>query len=428
MTELTLASRPFAQDEISSELGPIPPPQRKLRIALSIWSFTPNTGGLQAHAQLLCQHLLRRGHEVHVITRSAARIPVFNDYLFYNEPDSETLIAEVPVRLLQLSHSWAPALWLIQKTIARSASATLGTKLYEIVSSQPMRAATSGFDIIHHIGQATALVGFAAAQAARFHKKPFLIQPTVHPFNAGDSDLDLQLFRKADRLLVHTRFERDYFLSRGFTCPIDIVGNGIEDRADGIGERFRAQFGIQGPIILYLGRKEEDKGYPLVVEAFKRIRSRFPGVKLVCMGPNPYKLPNETCPDILDLDFASEELKHDALAACTCLCVPSIGESFGLVYMEAGRYGKAVIGRDLPVLRELLDNGRGGLLLGKQNPSTNSADLTPDELADGIENLLNNSDTCARLGERCRAISEAFVMDRIVTNFEHSYISSLTSV
>ena len=63
-------------------------------------------------------------------------------------------------------------------------------------------------------------------------------------------------------------FEADHFRSLAYRVPIDVVGSGIEDRADGNAERFRQQTGIAGQMILYIGRKDPDKGYPLVIEKF----------------------------------------------------------------------------------------------------------------------------------------------------------------
>ena len=128
---------------------------------------------------------------------------------------------------------------------------------------------------------------------------------------------------------------------------------------------------------------------------------------------------------LLDLGFVSEQTKHDALAACTCLCVPSVGESFGLIYMEAGRYAKPVVARRLPVLEELLENGRAGLLLGKQNTKENSVDLTAKELAASLQQLLNSPEDRLRLGENCRRVSEKFVWPEAVKRFEAAYQCAL---
>lgn len=399
--------------------------RRKLKIGISIWSFTPNTGGLQAHAQNLCKQLQSRGHAVWVITRSATRIPKYDDYLFFNEPDDDIRVDGIPVRPLRLSHVWSPVLWTILKLAARPASSGLAAGLYEMVAAHPAYVAFAGFDIIHHVGHATALAGFAAARAAKRHGTPFLVQPTAHPLNFGDFSLDFRLYHHADRLLVHTCYERDYFVSKGITCPVEVVYNGIEDRADGQGDRFRVKHRIKGPMILYIGRKAVDKGYPLMVEAFKLLHAKNPEVSLVCMGPASLDAEVKTVAGVVELEHVSADEKHDALAACTCLCVPSEGESFGLVYMEAGRYGKPVVGRRLPVLEELLGREPAAMLLGQPVPSLNRTRLDAGELAEGIQQLLNDEGLRQKIGGACRQVSDAYLWPGVVERFEQAYYRAL---
>jgi len=400
---------------------------RKLKIGISVWSFTPNTGGLQAHAQLLCHYLKLRGHDVTVITRSATRIPKAGDYLFANEPPNPISVHGIPVSPLRISKMWKPVLWTILKTAARKQTAPMAARLYEMISARPARNAFSGYDLIHHIGHATALMGFASSQAADFHGVPFLVQPTAHPYIFGDSALDFRLYRKADRLLVHTRYEHTFFRAKGINCPIDVVGNGIEDRSDGQSGRFQSKYAIKGPIILYLGRKTADKGYLLMIEAFNLLRIRNPTAILVCMGPASSETKVKQVTGVLQFDYVTEDEKHDALAACTCLCVPSEGESFGLVYMEAGRYRKPVIGRNLPVLRELLGNKQAALLLGDSDDGKNTVKLEAAELAEGISKLINNPAFARNIGEACRRVSDSFLWPNVVQRFETAYLKAIES-
>jgi glycosyltransferase involved in cell wall biosynthesis len=404
--------------------GRIATGMRKLKVGISVWSFAPNTGGLQSHAQLLCQYLQRSGHDVTVITRSASRMPKGGDYLFFNEGFAPLHVEGIPVSPLRLSKKWSPVLWLILKMAARKPTNAMAATLFEGVARLPATKAFAGYDVIHHIGHATALVGLASARASRFHQIPFLVQPTAHPMNFGDSTLDFRLYRQANRLLTHTHYERDYFLKHGITVPVDVVGNGIENRSDGQGSRFREKYGVKGLMILYIGRKTVDKGYPLVVEAFHRLQKEFPDLTLVCMGPPASSTKIQNVPGIIDFDFVTEETKHDALAACTCLCVPSEGESFGLVYMEAGRYRKPVVARDLPVLRELLGGG-AAMLLGHLDAPRNTAKLSAEDLAAGVGQLLRSPELCQRIGVECYQRSESFLWPTIVKHFEASYFSSL---
>jgi glycosyltransferase involved in cell wall biosynthesis len=320
---------------------------------------------------------------------------------------------------------WIPVLWLILHLAARAALNPLAAWLYALVAAKPARTAFAGCDIIHHIGEAAPLNGFAAAEAARVWRIPFIAQPTCHPHHVGDSPLDLRLFFQADRLLVHTRYEANYFREKLYRRPIDVVGNGIVDRNDGDSQRFRSRHGINGPFILYLGRKDRQKGYYLLLDAFKIVHRQRPDIRLCCMGPLTSDDGQPNIKGVFDLDFVSEGDKHDALAACSCLCVPSVGESFGLVFMEAGRYAKPVVGRNVPVLRELWKEGEAGLLLGVPEDGQNSANLDASELAAALLKLLSDDSECLRLGASLRDTSEQFLWTAIVERFEASYYRAL---
>ena len=393
---------------------------RKLRIAISIWSFTPGTGGLQAHAQSLCKHLMSRGHEVVVVTRSVTKIPKCSDYLFFNEGREHHQVDGIPVRAVRINPAWKPLLWVILKLAARPSWIGLAASLYKKTIIRPTKKALEGFDIIHHVGHSKSLAGFAEAQAASEYGIPFLVQPTAHPYHFGDSPLDFQLYHKASRLLVHTNYEREFFLEKGIQVPIDIVWNGIENRTDGKSDHFRNKHGINGPMFLYIGRKETDKGYPLVVQAFRQLREKFPEAILVCMGPGTPSKELEEVAGIIELDFAEETEKHDALAACTCLCVPSSGESFGLIYMEAGLYHKPVIARNIPVLRELLGPD-AAMLPGVIDVSKNTAFLESCELAKTMADILQNEIHSYDLGEKCYARATKYTWTNIIKEFEKSY-------
>ena len=399
--------------------------QRRLKIAISISCFRPDTGGQQAHAEQLAQHLRERGHDVVVVTRAATRVPHGRDYLFFNEPSSTLTVKGVPVRLLRFSRFWLPVLWFLGKCVVRPPLEGLAVNLYQFVSKKSARNAFAGMDLIHHVGEASPLSGFAAATAAKHWRVPFVVQPTCHPYHVGDSSLNLRLFAKADRLLAHTKYEANYLHQKSVRCPIDVLGNGIEDRADGNAERFRTRFGVAAPFILFIGRKDRQKGYLLLLDAFKALRRERPDISLVCMGPTESTAKRQQIEGLIDLDFTSEELKHDALAACTCLCVPSVGESFGLVYMEAGRYGKPAVGRKVAVLEELLNDGVAAVLVGVPDHARNRAILSPEALAAALLKLLSDPKECQRIGENCRAVSQQFLWSRAIKRFEASYYQAV---
>ncbi|MBP9223628.1 MAG: glycosyltransferase family 4 protein [Verrucomicrobiales bacterium] len=397
-----------------------------MKIGISIWMFVPGTGGLYKHAEDLALALKACGHDVVVVTRYSTFLPSGRDFLFRDEVAEGNSRLGIDIRHIKLQRATGILRWIILKTLHRRGFRAIALRLYRMIVERSAVECYADCDVIHHAGQATALVGFAAHTAARKLKVPFLVQPTCHPFQFGDASMDHSLFTLADRLLVHTEYEAQHFRNLGYKVPLKVVGNGIEDRANGNVERFRNEYSIVGPIVLYVGRKDHDKGYSLVVEAFKLLREDIPEANLVCMGP-PGACTADPMPHFLDLGFASEETKHDALAACTCLCVPSEGESFGLIFMEAGRYGKPVVARKLPVLEELLGRGEAGLLLESTAERDHHVSLSADDLSKGLVLILTSPDVSTRFGSNLKLISDNFIWNNVARRFEAAYLESLTN-
>ena len=57
-----------------------------------------------------------------------------------------------------------------------------------------------------------------------------------------------------------------------------------------------------------------------------------------------------------------------ALAACDVLALPSVGESFGIVYLEAWAYRKPVIAAAIESAASLIDDGVNGFLVDTEHP------------------------------------------------------------
>jgi glycosyltransferase involved in cell wall biosynthesis len=94
--------------------------------------------------------------------------------------------------------------------------------------------------------------------------------------------------------------------------------------------------------------------------------------------------------------------------------------------MEAGRYGKPVVGRKVAVLEELLHDGVAAVLVGVPDDARNRAILSPEALAGALLKLLADPKECQRIGENCRAVSEQFVWPHVVEKFEASYYEAMS--
>jgi glycosyltransferase involved in cell wall biosynthesis len=108
----------------------------------------------------------------------------------------------------------------------------------------------------------------------------------------------------------------------------------------------------------------------------------------------------------------SDAEKSAVLAACDILCVPSLEESLGGVYLEAWYYKKPIIAADIPPLRELTDNGKGGFLV----------DLEPTAIAAKVLCLLEDDQLRDQMGAwGQRKVLTAYDWDNLARKTESIY-------
>ena len=164
-----------------------------------------------------------------------------------------------------------------------------------------------------------------------------------------------RLFAAPRALVFSTDEEREFVERRFATLPerSATIGVGIEPPADRNPERFRKQYDIEDPFLLYLGRIEKSKGVDVLFEDFMRYRggSQAP-LKLVLVGRPHTEIPSH--PDIVTVGQVTESVKWDALSACNLLVMPSQYESLSLALLEAWACSKPV-----------LVNARSSVLVGQ---------------------------------------------------------------
>lgn len=392
-----------------------------MKIAISVWMFKQATGGLQSHAEQLARELLKQGHEVVIVTRFSTFLPEGRGYMLSNEVDNKVFRDGLEIRHLIYPKLFKPVQFLIT-TLCHRKFYKLAVWLYLHQVGATAIKNFSDCDVIHHVGQLSALVGYAAGYAASCLDIPFLIQPTIHPNQAGDSAEEIKFYQLADRLLAYSEFEKQFLIKNlQLNIPCNFVGSGIHYRTNGNAQRFREAYDINGPLVLFVGRKDPDKGCNLLISAWEKARIHISNLTLCCIGPGSATSSENS--NFLDLGYVDDQVKHDALAACDCLCVPSEGESFGIIFMEAAQYRKPIIARRLPVLVELLGE-QSALFLGSE-VAFNRVKLEAEELAEGIVGLLSNKRLIHQMGESAFHSSQKFTWDKVVSNFILAYQESL---
>ena len=121
-----------------------------------------------------------------------------------------------------------------------------------------------------------------------------------------------------------------------------VVGAGMDVPKQYAPDEFRAEYGIDEPFILYLGRREADKGWPWLVDVFASTKTR---VKLVSAGAGHPDVPPRLRGRVIDIGYLTTEQRNSALAAALAYVQPSLMESYSRTSMESWLAGRPVLVR-----------------------------------------------------------------------------------
>jgi len=157
------------------------------------------------------------------------------------------------------------------------------------------------------------------------------------------------------------------------TAPVCMIRNAIDQEtchAPDQRDSCRAEFGLAREIVVIgsSGRLEKVKRYDLMLRAFAVVRADFPATRLMIAGDGSLRSELEKLAD--DLRVAESVIwtgfRKDVprlLAAMDIYLQTSVNEGLSLSILEAMAAGKPVVISDVGGARELVENGRTGLLI-----------------------------------------------------------------
>lgn len=192
-----------------------------------------------------------------------------------------------------------------------------------------------------------------------------------------------------------------------------LMGGGVDLDFASDGERFRNRHSIQGPFMLYAGRKDAGKNTPLLIDYFCRFKKDNPvnPLKLVLIGAGRAAVPSAFKKDVIDLGFMEAQDKFDAYGAAMCLCQPSLNESFSIVLMEAWAAGTpALVNSGCEVTRNFCMASGGGLYFANY-----------PEFAECLLFMLGDASARDRMGKN----GQAFVRENFSWNIVTDRLSSV---
>jgi glycosyltransferase involved in cell wall biosynthesis len=383
---------------------------------LLVSDFSPPTpGGLEAHVQRLAEALIRRGHEVAMVTGTAqpdslpglatmlsvetvlSRAPqLFRDKTRQFPPPFPDAIFRRTVRRLAgwwrpdviHAHGWCafscywpgspPLVVTLHDHGLRCPKRTLFRGGVECVTGRGARCITCRGD--------QAIVKRLPLAAAMSYSVPALVE-------------------HASRFIAVSRSVAQRTAELGDAASkIEVIPNFLE-----VGS-MNGTVQADPSTLLFVGGDSPHKGRAVLIDAFRQLPSGF--ARLVLVGSNT----SVNMPGVSTLGYMRGAALWEQYQRASVVVVPSLcPEACPTVALEAMAHGRPVVGSRIGGIPDIIEDGRNGLLVPPNDPAA---------LAHNLQRILTDHDLRHRLGSDARSRSKRFSSDAVVPQIEEIYASA----
>ena len=383
---------------------------RRLRIVHVIAGPYPAHGGSQLFVRAVSEQLAARGHEVFVFAPAATGGPpapraVVNGVTVRRfDTDRMTPVGERLERL--------PGWYRFQRAITGGPAPS---DLRGVSPAAVLAALRLAPDVVATVDGAAPGFTWQFIPARRLRRFRLVGVPLFHTettaWNAWTRADYIETFLGAcDGLLALTPHERDFMAARAPSPRrIAVVGAGVDPDAFATadGEAFRRRHGIGAvPLVGYVGRIHAGKGIETLIRSMATVWRTVGDAHLLLAGAPSSdarteavlaaaldRLPPDRRARVICVGNFPEHDKPSVFDALDVFAMPSVVDSFGIVFLEAWLRGKPVVGARTAAVADVVTDHRDGRLVAPGDP---------EALGKALVELLTDPSLRARLGEAGR--------------------------
>jgi len=373
----------------------------KLRVLMCPEYFYPQVGGGEVWFWQVARHLVKRGHEVHILT--------------YKHPGytTDNVIEGIHI------HRLGPfPIRGVQPYFRRALIQGIGIILYGLRIE---------FDII----QASQTLPLIPAKILSILKK----RPIVavyhdvygYHFSLRDKGVIKGLIRGSlEKMTLNQEYNGviavsnstksklvNYGVSRN---KLHVIYEGVDlEYIDSINSDKKSRL-----LILYVGRLVAHKCIEDLLDSFKIVQKKIQLARLMIVGTGPRRQELEAYSSQLGIEeciqftgYVSDKKKYQLMKQADVLVLPSVMEGFGLVLIEAMACGTPVIAVDLGGPKEVVSDNKTGFLVSPRQPK---------EIAEMILIILRNHELRQVMSKDARLrVEDFFTWEKTSERIESLY-------
>ena len=336
-----------------------------MKVLIATGIFPPDIGGPATYSKMIAEELVKRGHEITVVTYSDEEFRVLNlesSKIQNSKFKIRNVSRKLPKGIRHLAY-----LWEVLKNGFRA----------DIIYAQD--AVSAGFP--------------AACASLMLHKRFFLKVVGDHAWEQGVqrfgiSDLlddflgknyGLRIWflraaekfvaKRAVRVVVPSEYLQSVVRRWGVSDKkIIVIPNAVSSSHVVISkEEARAKLGLNGFILLSVGRLVPWKGFGMLIELMPRLREKIKDVTLVIIGSGPEEnklrvTSAELRVPVIFTGSVSKDVLAQYLAAADIFCLNTGYEGFSHQLIEGMAAGIPVITTDAGGNKEIVSDGENALV------------------------------------------------------------------
>ncbi len=363
-----------------------------MRILMFSHGYVPTVSGVTLVVQKIARAMVRRGHQVTVVTASERGKP------YQSEDEGVRLVrtwsipnpgwSEGPIPFISPSSIRTLADQFQPDVIHTHENAVLSNLLLRVKWGKPQVMVSSCYSLPSYLTQYLPFRWMESGTEALLWKTMV----------ANLNRFDYVVF------CTHTH-ERD-FLAHGLRPPTTVISNGVDlqryhlEKAPG--EDIERRYALPpAPRILSVGRLAKDKKLSVLIQAMAQVCARREAhLLMVGRGDDLAHLERvihrlKVEPFIHLLGFVPEQDLPALYRACDLFAIPSLVEVQSLPTLQAAVTGLPIVATNSAALPELVRNGENGFLVEPLNAAA---------MGDAILSILDHPDEARRMGQVSLAI------------------------
>jgi glycosyltransferase involved in cell wall biosynthesis len=373
----------------------------RIAIVCSYYPWPPSVGGVETIVRNVSMQLVKRGHEVYVVT-TPFDVTTMKQVSEYGIEEKNGVIV-YKLRPGKLKIGYARFIKNLKEVIEKIKP--------ELVHAHNLHP--------HLLQLALWKEEIGYKLVAELHhpaiELDFFVQRLAMPF----AILALKLASKnIDAFIAHTKLEKEWletkvicnkkiFLINFPTISQELLNYNIQ--VENLGD------------VLYLGRIVYRKGIHILVKALSIVKPYLEGFKATIAGPadqqylkylmelvEKFNLKD----NVSFINFVKEEEKYKLIRSHKIFVLPSLKEYTPCVLLEAQALGVPVLTTKVGAIPEMVLDGETGLLIKPGDPY---------ELAKSITMLIENEDLRRSFSTKAREWVKKFTLESSVTKLEEVY-------